>query len=291
MNIRDLKLFKHLATTLHFGKTSQACNITPSGLTRTIQRLENELDKSLFFRDNRSVTLTRTGEIFRKYVEDSLKRWDELQTELTADNVLRGEISLFCSVTAMMNILPPVLEQFRRKFPEVAVKIETGDAADAITKLQAGDVDLTIAAMPDHPAKQLHFVQLLHTPLVFIGSHMYHTRDRLDWNKAPLILAERGLSRTRMDNWLRKNSIHPNIYAQVAGNEAIIAMVNMGCGIGLIPRFVLQNSPLVEQVEILGNTPDLGGFSVALCTKARNRKHPAIHNFLKIAEESILPDS
>ena len=43
MNIQELKLFKHLTGTLHFGRTSQACNITPSALTRTIQRLEEEV--------------------------------------------------------------------------------------------------------------------------------------------------------------------------------------------------------------------------------------------------------
>ena len=47
MDIRDLKLFRHLADSLHFGRTSQACNITPSGMTRTIQRLEAELNKTL----------------------------------------------------------------------------------------------------------------------------------------------------------------------------------------------------------------------------------------------------
>ena len=54
MNIHELKVFKHLAGTLHFGRTSRACNITPSALTRTIQRLEEEVGKKLFIRDNRS---------------------------------------------------------------------------------------------------------------------------------------------------------------------------------------------------------------------------------------------
>jgi len=291
MHINDLQLFKHLAGSLHFGRTSQACNITPSGLTRTIQRLESELDKPLFYRDNRKVELTPEGEIFRKYTEEALKRWEELHIELTSDDPLRGEISLFCSVTAMMNILPPILERFRGKFPQVAVKIETGDAADALTKLQTGDVDLAIAAIPDSRLSGIVTIDLLSTPLVFIGScnhkKLYRqTGKEINWQTIPLIVAERGMSRTRLDNWFRKNSIHPNIYAQVAGNEAIIAMVHMGCGIGLIPEFVLQTSPLVNKMEVLTNTPDLGSFSVALCSTKRNQNHPPIHNFLKLAKKS-----
>ena len=87
MNIRDIDLFKHLATTLHFGRTSLECNITPSGLTRTIQRLENEVGELLFFRNNRSVTLSPAGMLFKEYCEESLGRWHLFTTQLkTADN-------------------------------------------------------------------------------------------------------------------------------------------------------------------------------------------------------------
>ena len=188
----------------------------------------------------------------------------------------------------MMNILPNILEKFRQNFPEVAVKIETGDAADAIPRLQAGDVDITIAAIPDSRQPGLVSVELLTTPLVFIGSKLHRSLydgDGLNWQKVPLIVAERGMSRTRLDDWFRKKNIHPNIYAQVAGNEAIIAMVNMGCGIGLIPQFVLQTSPLRDNVEILSMTPDLGSFSFAVCTKVRNQNHPPIQNFLRLARQ------
>ncbi len=104
MNIRELKLFIHLANTLHFGRTSRACNITPSGLTRTIQRLENELGKKLFSRDQRSVLLTPSGTLFYTYAEQVLQLWNKLQNELNHDATLRGELSLYCSVTAILKL-------------------------------------------------------------------------------------------------------------------------------------------------------------------------------------------
>jgi LysR family positive regulator for ilvC len=78
MNIRELNLFLHLSSTLHFGQSSRACNITRSGLTRTIQRLEQELGELLFLRDNRSVVLTRAGELFRDYAEHVMQRSNRL---------------------------------------------------------------------------------------------------------------------------------------------------------------------------------------------------------------------
>jgi LysR family transcriptional regulator, positive regulator for ilvC len=85
MNIRELELFRHLATTLHFARTSVECNITASGLTRTIQRLESEVGEPLFFRNNRSVSLTPAGKIFKEYCEETISRWTMLQNRLQND--------------------------------------------------------------------------------------------------------------------------------------------------------------------------------------------------------------
>lgn len=290
MNIRELTLFKHLAASLHFGKTSRACNITPSGLTRAIQRLETELDEQLFFRDNRSVTLTPAGKIFKNYADDVLNRWEELNNELSKNNELSGELSVYGSVTAMMSILPDILSRFRNRFPQVTVTIHTGDAAKALEKVQQGEVDLTIAALPDNLPEHLDFIRIVKTPLICIGSSQYGdtihtTHGTIDWTKTPLILAKRGLSRIRLDNWLKEMKITPNIYAQVGGNEAIIAMVSMGCGIGVIPELVLEKSSLKDRISVLPGSPDLGYFTVGVCTRAKNRQRPTVKHFWEIARQ------
>ena len=61
MNIKSLHIFVHLSQSLHFSKTAQAMNVSPSTLSRLIQRLEEELGANLLIRDNRSVLLTEAG--------------------------------------------------------------------------------------------------------------------------------------------------------------------------------------------------------------------------------------
>lgn len=288
MNIRELKLFRHLAGTLHFGRTSQACNITPSGLTRSMQRLENELGQQLLHRDKRSVSLTPAGVVFREYAEEAIHRWSELQNTLSQDDVLRGELSLYCSVTAILSILPTIFSRFRQAYPEVFLHLQTGDAAKALYKLHNGEADITVAAIPDQQPEGLDFIELIETPLIFIapGDHpqtvVYDGND-IDWHQTPVIVAERGLSRDRVDHWFAGKKTAPNIYSQVAGNEAIIAMVGMGCGVGVVPRLVLEQSVLQEQVKILDVTPKLKPFSVGVCTAKKNRRNPVIAAFWDIA--------
>ena len=61
LDLRDLKTFLHLAESRHFGRSARAMHVSPSTLSRQIQRLEEDLGQPLFVRDNRTVTLTECG--------------------------------------------------------------------------------------------------------------------------------------------------------------------------------------------------------------------------------------
>lgn len=290
MDIRNLKLFRHLAGSLHFARSSQACYITPSALTRVIQRLESDLGEKLFIRDNRSVELTRAGSAFKKYADDVLKRWDLLHDELSSDDVLKGELSIYCSVTAAYGILPDMMAPYRKAYPGVGIHLETGDAAKALIKLSNQDADMVIAALPDTLPKDLVFHTISQTPLIFIAPLQYpeviiQRAGRIDWEKTPLIIPDHGLSRDRIDQWFAKENFVPHIYSQVAGNEAIIVMVSLGCGIGLVPRMVLEKNPFLTRVRILEDAPKLPPFVNGLCTRKKNLANPRVKALWSIVNE------
>ncbi len=294
MEIRSLNLFLHLADTLHFGRTSRACNITRSGLTRTIQRLEQELGEQLFFRNNRSVRLTEAGRLFREYGSDVVRRYRLLQNQLSSGNRLRGELSIYCSVTAILSILPGIINAFRQDYPDVHLKLSTGDAAMAMDRLENGEADVTIAALPEHLPSHIRFLKLLQTPLIFIGPRSPETDASAavdELLQKGVIMPERGLSRVRCERWFADKQISPQIYSYVAGNEAMIAMVAMGCGIGVVPRLVLDNSPLQNQVAILDAAPELEPFDVGICTTKGNIANPIIEPFWRITELKSLENT
>ncbi len=290
MDIRELNLFLHLAGSLHFGQTSRACNITRSGLTRAIQRLEQELGEELFLRDNRSVNLTRAGTLFKDYAVDVVHRYHALQTQMAAENRLRGELSLYCSVTAILSILPDIITSFRQGYPDIHLNLSTGDAALALARLENREADITIAALPDRLPRHITFLKMLETPLLFIAprpgekSSMVPTLDNLD--RIPIVMPERGLSRQRCERWFAEKKRTPTIYSSVAGNEALIAMVAMGCGIGVVPQLVLDNSPMKDRVMTLAIDPGLEPFTVGACTTRTALRGPVVQAFWQIAEET-----
>lgn len=289
MNIPELNNFLILADSLHFGKASRACNLSPSALTRSIQRLEEEVGHPLFVRDNRSVALTPAGVRFQTYARQARQEWQEFQESLAAEPSVSGTLSIYASITAVYSLLPELLEACRAACPDVQLELRTGAAEQAVEQVLTGEIDLAVAALPDRRAQQLEFLPLTKIPLVFIapknGIHSAPPlkRGKLDLSLAPLVLPRSGLSRQRLDQWMKKNSITPDITSEVSGNEALIAMVRLGCGIGIVPQLVLAKSPFCDDVRILENAPVLDPYEVGLCATKRGLARPAVRAFWNLA--------
>lgn len=261
--------------------------MSASALTRAIQRLEENVGVALFLRDNRGVALTEAGIIFSRYARQALLDWESMKSELSGNELTSGEISIYASVTAVYNLLPNLLEAFRTRYPSVQLSLKTGAAEDAVPQVLTGKFDLAVAALPDRQPGKLEFLPLRKTALVFIGpkdKSAVPMRDgSLDLATATLVLPSSGLSRRRLDTYLNKNSIRPQITTEVSGNEASIAMVRLGCGIGVVPELVLEKSPFRDEVQIIDQAPELAAYEVGLCSTQKSLKRRSVAALWELA--------
>jgi len=281
-----LRLFLHLSRTLRFLQTSRECHISPSALSRAIQRLERDVGCRLFERDRRTVRLTPEGTRLAAHTRDVLDRWDQVTRELRGSSgKLEGTIALFASVTACQSFLPGILSGFRERFPDIHIRLETGYAVDALEMLAEGRVDVTVAALPARVPAPLTARVLLHTPLVFVAPaspcevQRQIARRPLPWAELPIILPASGLARADADRWFRRKRIAPRIYSEVPGSEAILSLVSLGCGVGIVPRIVMDKSPLRAEVRALPVEPEIGEFRVGVCTQRRKLQSPLVRAF------------
>jgi LysR family positive regulator for ilvC len=102
------------------------------------------------------------------------------------------------------------------------------------------------------------------------------------WDQVPLILAEQALSRKRTEAWFREKGLKPNIYAEVGGHEAILSMVRLGCGIGVLPRLVIENSLFKDEVQVIKTKPGLKPYEVGLCVHRRRMTSQVVRAFWDI---------
>ncbi|MDN4503085.1 HTH-type transcriptional activator IlvY [Alteromonadaceae bacterium BrNp21-10] len=285
MDFRSLQLFHHLANSLHFGKTADALFVSPSTLSRAIQRLEEECGATLLLRDNRSVKLTASGEKMLDFAAQTLRGWSQVKSDLQQHKQqLSGQLKLYCSVTASYSHLPTILDNFHSKFPQVEIQLTTGDPTHATEKVLNQEVDMAIAIItPDFPNTLFH-QHLDKLPLVLIcpASSKINQLQQVDWRTMPMIMPESGPSKRIVHHWLTEHGIRPKIYANVAGHEAIVSMVALGCGMGIVPRVVVENSVAGSKVNCIGLS-DIESFKLGICCLAERVHDPLIESLLKVS--------
>lgn len=293
MDFDTLRQFLHLSRTLHFAQTSREQHVSASALSRSIQRFEQELGVSLLRRDNRSVELTAEGARVQRYASEALAAWEKLREELQqAQSTLSGTLSLFCTVTAAHSFLPTLLSRFRNAYPEVTIRLETGYAVNALQMLEDDAVDVAVAALPERLPRGLLSRVITYTPLTFLApraecevSRMVE-RDPIAWANVPMIVPESGVARQSLERWFRQKHIAPRVYGEVSGNEAALALISLGCGVGVVPALVVEKSPLRSQVRSLEVRPRLPDFRVGVCVKRRKLASPVVLAFWESISEA-----
>ncbi len=282
MDYKDLQVFISIAAQQNLGRASQQLHASPSTLSRRLARMEQEAGAILFKRDAQPLVLTPAGELFRQHAEQTLAAWDALRAAVNTEvSDMTGSITLYCSVTASYSFLADLLTRFRERYPKVDLRIHTGDAAESIPRVESGDADVVIAARPEQLSSGLTFKTITPSPLLFIaprslGTVPQITQAEIDWSAVPMVLSESGLARTRVNHWFDARGVKPHIYAQVSGNEAIVSMVALGVGVGVVPELVLHNSPMASRVRILNVQPELEPFAVGLCAQSQRLQEPLL---------------
>lgn len=287
MELQQLKLFLHLCESKNFARTAALNHLSPSTLSRQIQRLENEVGNLLFWRDNRSVELTPTGEQFQRFADKVLQEWRLLQQQLQPNTQdLAGEIRLFCSVTASYSHLPEILARFRQKHPKVEIQLTTGDPALAVQQVQNRQVDLAIAGEPEQLPDSVIFHQIdllsfsLISPKVACVANQLLQQSPINWQEIPFIVPVEGPARQKVEQWFQQKGIkHPKIYATVAGHEGIVPMVAMGFGLALLPDVVIAHNPMNTQITYLNIDPSIDFLSLGVCVHQKNLQNPVVNAF------------
>lgn len=200
-------------------------------------------------------------------------------------DTLKGEITLYCSVTACYSILPNILYQFRQIYSDIHLKVEVGNSVNALKKIKEGFADVSISSLPEKVPQDLDFHIITETPFIFVAPTMscqiskQVKQPKIIWENIPMIIPQTGLARSYADKWCQEQGFTPQIYSEVVGSEAILALVSMGCGIGAVPQMVFEKSPLQSEVSIMPINPPLSMFKISVCLQKRKLRFPLIHAF------------
>ncbi len=152
MELRHLRYFVAVAEEQNVTRAAARLHLSQPPLTRQMHDLEAELGVALFARSGKTIALTEVGRVFLAEAKASLQRVDEaVRAVRAAASGAHGELHLGYAPTPTMEILPELLEAFRKRLPAVRVLLHDLGSPEMLAGLREGRLH---AALMMEPSKQ-----------------------------------------------------------------------------------------------------------------------------------------
>lgn len=240
VNLNSLKIFLVVATSSSFLEASNKLYISQPAISKSINKLEEDLGISLFYRANKGVTLTSDGEILLKYVKDSRKLLLACERMLSSNNSLdSGSIVIGAQSHIVRNYLLEKINNFRKIFPNVMFRIVDLSTLELIEGLEKHELDFVVDASPiNTPYNNLRIQPIYKLDTCFIKSK----ENNKKYNKITDLEDEcivMPISRSSLRKNLFKsleNIIEIKPQLEYGTEELIIESVKRNMGIGYVVK-------------------------------------------------------
>jgi LysR family transcriptional regulator, regulator for metE and metH len=147
IEIRDLRLITTIAQTGSLTNAANLLHLTQSTLSHHLAELENRINKPLFYRSGRRLTLTPVGDRFRIAAEPILERMNLMQHELANDgSETHSELRFATECYTTYPWFGRIAREFKSKCPNVELRLITEATARPLPELERGSIDIAITS-------------------------------------------------------------------------------------------------------------------------------------------------
>ncbi|SKA96646.1 LysR family transcriptional regulator, hydrogen peroxide-inducible genes activator [Prosthecobacter debontii] len=240
LDFQSLELFIALARTKNFTRAAAEMNLSQSALSRSIQKLEEQLGQPLFERKPREVVLTDLGELLLERAKEILKLVEDTFSELS-DATRRGRIRLGAIPTIAPYFLPRLLGSFADKHPEVSVLVQEDTTETLIKRCAQGEIDLAIVALPII-AKYLEIEPLFDEELLLVlpvGHPLAEMKAITveDVGNYPFVmLNEAHCLSENISSFCRRQSVQPVTVERTSQLTTVQELVALDHGVSIVPE-------------------------------------------------------
>ena len=277
-----LDKYQTLMSVVDCGSLTRAAaelGVTQSAVSHSLDSLEKELGFTVIRRSRAGVQLTNEGERLLPAVRSVLAAAEQLnQTASSIRGLESGTVRIGAFTSVAVHWLPPVLKEFQQDYPKVDFKLLNGDYHDVEQWLADGSVDVGFVAMP--AGVDCECIPLLEDRLLAILPR--HSRFE-NYPKFPLVECETEpfislLQSSDHDarRALEAAGVKPNVRFYTKDDYAVIAMVEQGLGISIMPELLLKGRH--DDLQILPLIPEAKR-TIGLAIAAGERAGPATRRF------------
>lgn len=292
MLLQDLRALCAVIDEGSFTRAAERLSLTQPAVTKQVQRLEEELNKTLIDRSHREPVLTEAGDIVYAHAKRMLKQVLQCESALEAlETQGQGHLSIGAVPSIVLFSLPRILGPYRLNCPRVTLHVLTGLNHEILNKVLHNDVDIGMCTVPlSH--EQVCTLPLFYDRVVLIAApgSSWSKSGRIsatELSQLPMIGYQRG-SRFRnfVDASFESAGISPNIVMEFDSHEAIKVMVRLGYGVAMVP-FSSMEADLAAGVLACVEVDGLGeiGRTTSLLFRYDHPKAAAFEAFLAQAAE------
>ncbi len=239
VELAHLRTLAEIARQRSFSRAGELLRLSQPAVSHHIRHLEAAAGLPLLERLGKSAVLTKAGEVLLEHARRVFRELEVAgQSVQRLRGVVSGRVRIGTGATASIYLLPGLLRQLRRQYPDVELVVVTGNAPDIAAGVIRSELDVGIVTLPVSE-RRLHVSAFTRDPLVAITPPTREWRGHraltaADLAPHPLILYERGgLIRTVIDGWFRAARTRPRIAMELGNAEAIKEMVAAGLGVSI----------------------------------------------------------
>lgn len=251
MELRELKTFCAVIEQGSFSKAATSINLSQPTVSFQIKSLEDELQTRLLDRLDRKVLPTPAGQILYHHSKWILNRIEQIRDELNKPSTqkLRGKITIGAGVTIGEGIMPPLLGDFKQKYPDVELALRIMDTSEITKRMLTHELDIGIVGAEIHH-KDLSIEKFTSDRLILIisPSHPWNSRKTVtlqDIFKVPMLVREEGSgTRIHIRNELKKrgySETNMNIVMELGSTATIKQMVMGNQGVAIVNQQGVKN--------------------------------------------------
>ncbi|KKI90996.1 LysR family transcriptional regulator [Bacillus sp. SA1-12] len=247
MELLQLEYFRTVARLEHMTEAAGVLHVTQSSLSKTIQRLEEDLGVSLFDRSGRKLRLNEFGRSFLQRVERALFELEEGKREIVdLTSADYGTLALGVNTAYM---LPDILHRFREIRPQVQFYVQQLGTHEMEIRVKKGEVDFCLSSPPIQGSELVCDIVFQEQIYVIVPTtHRFANRDRVrlsELKEERFVSLKKGYGiRDLMDFYCEKAGFVPENAYEGDEPATLSPLVQAGLGISFIPKSALQVLPL-----------------------------------------------
>lgn len=237
-----------------FTAAAESMNYAQSSVSKMIADLEKEWDMTLLERSKSGVCLTSSGEQILPLIRKLLNEYDNLQGQIHRINGLEtGVVRIGTFASVAINILPGTFARLKVDYPGIEYEVLLGDYDEIEGWLGEGRVDCGFLRLPTIPGFETIELAQDEYKVVLPMGHPLAENEVVsieELNGIPFLLLEHG-GKTEVSDLLDSHHVKPDIAFTTWEDFAIMAMVERGLGVSILPDMILRCIPYRLEVRPL----------------------------------------